>query len=134
MKKLIVLGASIIFLTVTANAQVKRETSPSQATQSDAKGKFKKKEVLKELNLSKEQRSQIKELRQSMKQEKETIENDKNLSEDQKQIKLKESHRSQQLKMNSILTPEQKEIIRKKKMDFKNNKADTMMNSEIPNQ
>ena len=68
MKKIITMGISICIINVAKQAQVKREVNPSQTTQSTIQKK-KNGKMMKELNLSKEQRSQMKELHQSMKQQ-----------------------------------------------------------------
>ena len=115
MKKLSAIAILFTFFAMNANAQVKRETTPSQNSATNSIQKNKNREMMKELNLSKEQRDQMKELHQSMKQKKEDINNDKTLSESQKKAKMKELRREQKEKMNTILTPEQKEKMKEGK-------------------
>ena len=86
MKKIIVALALCGVFIIGAQAQVKREADPSQMIQSNQK----KGKMIKELNLTKEQRSQIKEFHNAGKQQKESIANDNTLSDEQKQFKLKE--------------------------------------------
>lgn len=119
MKKLSAIAIVFIFFAMNANAQVKRETNPSQNSATDSIHKNKNREMMKELNLSSEQRSQMKELHQSMKQKKEDINNDKTLTEAQKKAKMKELRREQKEKVNNILTPEQIEKIREQKKNPK---------------
>ena len=109
MKKLLAVVFILYFFVSNAIAQVKREVNPSQNSQSNMVQKNKKKAMMKELNLTKEQRAQMKEFKQSMKQRKADITNDKTLTQEQKQAKLKELHKEKKEKMNSILTPEQRE-------------------------
>ena len=115
MKKLFVFVISLSFFASNAIAQVKREVNPSQTSQSNTMQKNKKKEMMKELNLTKEQRGQMKEFHQSMKQKKEDINNDQTLTEAQKKAKMKELHKEQKEKMNAILTPEQREKMKEQK-------------------
>jgi protein CpxP len=115
MKRLIVFIIALSFFASYAVAQVKREVNPSQATQVDTMRKNKNKEMMKELNLTKEQRGQMKEFHQSMKQKKEEINNDNTLTEEQKKAKMKELHKEQKEKMNAILTPEQREKMKEQK-------------------
>ena len=115
MKNLFVLAFFIAFLVSDGTAQVKREVSPSQSIQADTMRKNKKKEMMQTLNLTKEQRGQMKEFHQSMKQKKEAVAGDQSLTESQKKEKLKELHKEQKEKMNSILTPEQREKMMEQK-------------------
>ena len=108
MRPLFVLGMSVAFFTSSSIAQVKREVSSSQTVQSNATQKNNRKEMIRELNLTKEQRGKIKEFHQSMKQKKEAINTNQTLTADQKKEKMKEIHQEQKEKMNTILTPEQK--------------------------
>jgi Spy/CpxP family protein refolding chaperone len=119
MKKLFVFAISLGFFAPHATAQVKREVNPSQTSQSNAVQKNKKKEMMKELNLTKEQRGQMKEFHKSMKQKKEDINNDNTLTEAQKKDKMKELHKEQKEKMKAILTPEQKEKMKEQKKNMK---------------
>lgn len=115
MKKLFAIILTLTLFTFKGIAQVKRETNPSQNSASDSIQKNKKKEMMKELDLTKEQRSQMKEFHQSIKLKKETINNDQTLTQEQKQIKLKELHKEQKEKLNTILTPEQKEKLKEER-------------------
>jgi protein CpxP len=119
MKKLIVFVISLCFFASNAIAQVKREVNPSQTSQSNKMQKNKKKEMMKELNLTKEQRGKMKEFHRSMKQKKEDIKNDKTLTAAQKKAKLKELHKEKKQKMNAILTPEQREKMKEQKKNPK---------------
>ena len=64
--------------------------------------------MFRELDLTKEQRAKMKEINQSMKTSKEAIENDATLSETEKKQKLKTLRKEQAVKIQEILTEEQK--------------------------
>ena len=84
--------------------------------------------MLKELDLSREQKIKLKELRQSMKEKKEAIENDDKLSGPEKETKLKELRKEQAKNTMSILTPEQKVKMLKMRKDKKGGEMDEMDN------
>jgi Spy/CpxP family protein refolding chaperone len=115
MKKIIVALALCGVFIIGAQAQVKREADPLQMTQS----KQKKGKLIKDLDLTKEQRSQIKEFHKAINQQKESIANDNTLSDEQKKSKLKELRKDERKKINSILTLEQKEKLKEQKKNAK---------------
>jgi periplasmic protein CpxP/Spy len=119
MKKLFAFAICLGFFASNSIAQVTRKVNPSQAVQADTTKKNKKKEMMRELNLTKEQRGQMKESHQSMKQKKEEVNNDNTLTEAQKKDKMKALHKEQKQKMNAILTPEQKEKMKEQKKNKK---------------
>lgn len=107
MKKLFLLSMVGFFFALNAGAQVARESNPSQKMQSDSARHHQRGQLMNQLNLTPDQKSQMKSLRQSNKQEREAIQNDASLTQEQKKAKMKELHKSQSDKMNSILTPDQ---------------------------
>lgn len=119
MKKLFVFIISLSFFASHSIAQVKREINPSQNTRTNTMQKNKKRAMMKELNLTKEQKGQMKEFHRSMNQKKGSIKNDNNLSEAQKKDKMKELHKEQKEKMRTILTPEQREKMKKERKNMK---------------
>ena len=119
MRKLLIVLITFIAFVSNSNGQVKREASPSQSAQSNASQKANRKQMMKELDLTKEQRGQMKEFHKSMKQKKEAINNDPSLTEAQKQEKMKDLHKEQKEKMNTILTPEQKEKLKGERKNMK---------------
>jgi len=135
MKK-IVLMMALVFLATFSFAQVQRNKTSSLAkTDSTNTGIEKKKadgmdkkQMLKELDLSREQKIKLKELRQSMKQKKEAIENDDKLSDPEKQTKLKELRQEQAKNTMSILTPEQKVKMLKLRKEKKGMEMEEMDN------
>lgn len=108
MKKLLVIAIATCFFAVNSNAQVKRNVDPSQKTQSDSTHKNRNGKMMKDLNLTPDQKSKMKEIHQSTQQQKDAIKNDAGLTQEQKVQKFKELRSSQQEKMNSILTQDQK--------------------------
>ena len=87
MKKAILLASATFLFAVYSQAQVQRPVSPTQQVQSDPAGHGKMKN---ELNLSKDQKVQMKALHQENKQQMEAIKNDASLTPDQKKEKMKE--------------------------------------------
>ncbi|MBS1496933.1 MAG: hypothetical protein JSU03_02640 [Bacteroidetes bacterium] len=98
-------------LTSTGFAQVQRvytkKINPDSAQSEKTK--------LKELNLTKTQRGELKELNQQHKAAKDEIENDTTLTDIQKKQKLKELKRQHKEKMNSILTDDQKAQLKQRR-------------------
>lgn len=107
MKKLFLFALTGFFFAVSANAQIERNTNPSQKVQSDSAHHHHRGEMMDQLNLSPDQKSQMKSLRESNKQQRDEIKNDASLTQDQKRARMKELYKSQSEKMNSILTPDQ---------------------------
>ncbi len=101
--------------TLTVSAQIERKpvvvkTDSTQASVSDDKvDKQGRKERIKELDLTKEQKGKMKEIVQSGKTAKEAIENNTQLSEDDKKKQLRELQKAQAQKVQALLTPEQRE-------------------------
>ena len=122
MKKAILLASATFLFAVYSQAQVQRPVSPTQQVQSDPAGHGKMKN---ELNLSKDQKVQMKALHQENKQQMEAIKNDASLTPDQKKEKMKELRKSQSAKINSILTPDQqakrKEIMEQRRQNHMQN-------------
>ena len=109
-----------IFLTslsaINVNAQIRRATDSTQSVVSNSAKRTEKLETMKGLNLTKQQMSQLKEARRNMKQQKDAINNDQSLSDEQRENKLKDLRKEQKEKLNSILTPEQMEMLREERM------------------
>ena len=107
MKKVFLFVTAALLFAATSNAQVQRNSSSSQRVQSDSARHGRNGKMMNELNLSQDQKTQIKSLHQENKQQRDAIKNDASLTPDQKKQKMKELHQSQSDKMNSILTPDQ---------------------------
>ena len=107
MKKVFLFVTAAFLFAATSNAQVQRNSSNSQRVQSDSARHARNGKMMNELNLSQDQKTQMKSLHQENKQQRDAIKNDASLTPDQKKQKMKELHQSQSDKMNSILTPDQ---------------------------
>lgn len=73
------------------------------------------------LNLTADQKAQMKSLHQENKQQRDAIKNDASLTPEQKKEKMKELHMNQENKMNQILTPEQQATWKANKQKMKQN-------------
>jgi Spy/CpxP family protein refolding chaperone len=116
-------------------AQVQRQKKEVIKTDSAAAGTVQKetagpnkREMMKELNLSKEQRSKLKEFRQSAQAKKAAIENDDKLSATEKEDKMKEVKKEQLKNTMSVLSPEQKMKLLKMRKDKKGAPMEEMDN------
>jgi len=67
-----------------------------------------RKDIFRELNLSREQKQHLKKISQSTKAAKETIENDATLTASDKKAKLRTLRKNNALKIDAMLTEEQK--------------------------
>lgn len=119
MKKILAIVLSFSFFALNANAQVTRYVNPSQKVQRDSTHKKRDGKMMKDLNLSQSQQSQMKEFHQNMKQQRDALKNDASLTPEQKKAKMNELHNVQKEKMNSILTPEQKQKMQADKKERK---------------
>ena len=123
MKKLILIAIAGFFLAANTNAQVKRNAPHSKHMQSDSSQHFKRGDMMTQLNLNADQKTQMKALHQDMKQQRDAIMNDQTLTADQKKQKMKELRKTQSEKMNSILTPDQQAKMKElRKQKMKNHK------------
>ena len=123
MKKLFISLFAIGVFVSTGNAQVQRDANRSHRVQPDSSRHFKK-GMMSDLNLTEDQKSQMKEIQQSSRQQRESIKNDASLTPDQKKAKMKELQKSQSAKVNTILTPEQQA---KRKANMEKMKANGKM-------
>lgn len=110
--KIYLLAFALSVFSISASAQIERKpvarTDSSQAINADGKpDKQNRKERMKELDLTKEQKSKMKELRLSGKAAKDAIENNTQLSAAEKKKQSRELQKAQLAKMQTILTPEQ---------------------------
>ena len=123
MKKLFLVAIAGLFFAANSSAQAKRNVPHSQQMRSDSSRHFQKGKMQDQLNLTADQKSQMKALHQDMKQQREGIMNDQSLTSDQKKEKMKELRKSQSEKMNTILTPDQQAKMKElRKQRMKNHK------------
>ena len=98
-------------LNITAQIQrnvVKQKSDSTVTEPTQPKQDGSRKELLRELDLTKEQKIKMKEINQTMKLSKDAIENDTTLNENEKKEKLKVLRKEQVTKIQAILTEEQK--------------------------
>jgi Spy/CpxP family protein refolding chaperone len=117
-KKNFVILLLFVLPVLKSGAQIRRETNPSQNIVSNTPKKNNGGQIFKDMDLTKEQKEQVKSLRLTMKQRRQDINNDKSLTEEQRQEKMKELQAEQRKKLSTILTPEQM----KKLMDERRNR------------
>jgi len=115
--KISLLAFVFSLVALSAWAQIERKPviaakADSAQTTTTAKNKVDKqsrKERMKELNLTREQKGKMKEIMQSGKTSKNAIENNAQLSDQEKKKQLRELQKEQAFKVQAILTPEQRE-------------------------
>ncbi len=105
-----------LFCSVISLAQIERRSSPAKQTDSvgndaavNKMDKSSRKDMLKELDLTREQKSKLKEIHLANKAKKETIENNGQLSETEKKSRLRDLQKEQAQSVQAILTDEQKD-------------------------
>jgi Spy/CpxP family protein refolding chaperone len=108
MKKLLLIVLATGFFAFNSNAQVQRKVDHSQKVRSDSSHHFRRGGGMDNLNLTADQKAQMKSLHENNKQQREAIKNDASLTPDQKKAKMKDLYKAQSDKMNSILTPDQR--------------------------
>ena len=121
MKK-IVLGILLLSAGPFGYAQIQRNTPPAAmdtaslpARHAHAKGNHDMKKILHSLDLSKEQKSQIKAINQQFKSEKQTIINNTQLSDAEKKQQLKNLKLSRSEKINDVLTVPQRQKLKEER-------------------
>ena len=117
--KISLIAFILSLITLSASAQIERKPaaikkdSTQTVTDEGNKGdKQSRKERMKELNLTREQKGKMKEIMQSGKAAKEAIENNTQLSDQDKKKQLRELQKGQAQKVQAILTPEQLEKLK----------------------
>ena len=107
MKKLFLFVMAGFFFAMNTTAQVSGNANPNRKFQSDSSHHHHRGQMMEQLNLTPEQKSQLKSLHESNKLQRDAIKNDATLTQDQKRAKMKDLQKSQSDKFNSILTPDQ---------------------------
>jgi Spy/CpxP family protein refolding chaperone len=86
--------------TAPDNAQEQTQATPAQHEDKGA--------AMANLNLTDDQKAQIKQIREGARSRADAVKNDSSLSADQKETKLREIHRDTHQQMAKVLTPEQR--------------------------
>lgn len=124
MKKIIAILA-VAFMSQLAiaqeNASPEMKKANSERKMHHKKGKHKK-EMMKSLNLSDEQKGRLKELKTANKQKREAIRNNSSLTEAQKKEQLKALKQEQRNGMQSVLNDEQKQKMKEMREKMKDEK------------
>ena len=112
--KLSFIAFILSLISVSASAQIERKSvvitdSAQRSINDNEVDKQSRKERFKELDLTREQKGMMKEIMQANKAAKDAIENNTRLSDQDKKKQLRELQQSQMLKIQAILSPEQRE-------------------------
>ncbi len=115
--KIPVILALLLFSGLISQAQIERKPAARADSLKTEKAIAEKekpavKEVLRQLDLTREQRIRLKQIRDDNQAKKAAIENNTGLNDEQKKKQLKELKKEQANKLQSILTEEQKEKFR----------------------
>src|SRR5690348_11260610 len=132
MKKLFILSL-LIFITYIAPAQVQRVVTNSPKPDS-AKGtmpatdnkRLERKKMMRDLDLTKEQRSKLKEIHDAGQAKKEAIEGDDKLSDTEKQNRLRELRKEQSQNTMKILNPEQQQKMKAARIQMRKGQKDNV--------
>jgi Spy/CpxP family protein refolding chaperone len=109
MKKLLVLSLVACLFVLSSTAQVERayvDSSKNEMRQKGA-GKQEKREMMKELNLSREQMKQMKTLRQETKAKMDDLKAQDKITVEEKKQKMKAIQEERKTKLKAILSAEQ---------------------------
>ena len=114
--KISLLAFVLSLVTLSASAQIERKpvlAAKSDSTQTTTTAnkidKQSRKERMRELDLTREQKGKMKEIMQANKAAKDAIENNTRLSEADRKKQMRELQKSMAQKIQAILTPEQME-------------------------
>ena len=111
-------------ITLGSFAQVQRNVAPKKDSaeiampgetmngENEQSKKESKRQIIRSLNLSKEQKQKFKEIHQANKEKKESISSNDQLTESQKKDQLKELHKEAAMNMNSLLSEEQRDKVK----------------------
>ena len=124
MKKLFAFAFAAVILSSSSFAQTERQVD-KKAKMERHQGRHGKGEMMKDLNLSKEQKSQMKILLQEMKTKREALKAQDNLTVKEMREKQAALQAEQKARMEALLTAEQKakmEELRKQKMAEQGNR------------
>ena len=111
----------LVTVSISGFSQVRRESNKvkedSVTVVDTQKDKRSRRDMMKELNLNREQKQKLKEAKSSNQSAKAAIENDNTLTADQKKVKLRELKKAKLENLKTILSPEQIEKLRKMRQE-----------------
>jgi Spy/CpxP family protein refolding chaperone len=119
MKKLLVIAIATFFFAANSNAQVRRNVDAAQKVQRDSTHKKRDGKMMKDLNLTQDQKTKMNDLRKNFKEQRDAIKNDASLTQEQKKTKMQELNKTQREQMKNILTPEQQQKMQANKKEWK---------------
>ncbi len=119
---LILLFSSLLSFAQIERVPAKRPDSVTNNATVNSADKPGKKDLVKELDLTREQRIKLKEIRQSNKAKKDSIENNDQLSDTEKKTRLRDLQKEQAQSIQGILTGEQKEKLKNKRKEARKEK------------
>ena len=114
--KQIAITASFMLLSMFPALSKAQNTAPDAQDQSQSmqSQRGEKGDFLAGLNLTDDQKSQIKQIREGARSQADAVKNDASLSADQKEAKLHAIHRDKHEQMSKVLTPEQRKMMHEK--------------------
>lgn len=114
--KQIAIAASFMLLSMFPALSKAQNTAPDAQDQSQSmqSQRGEKGDFLAGLNLTDDQKSQIKQIREGARSQADAVKNDTSLSADQKEAKLHAIHRDKHEQVSKVLTPEQRKMMREK--------------------
>jgi Spy/CpxP family protein refolding chaperone len=121
--KIPVIAFMLSLVTISASAQIERKpvavkADSTQTVVADKKvDKQSRRERMKELDLTREQKGKMKEIMQSGKAAKDAIESNASLSDQDKKKQMRELQKAQMQKIQATLTPEQVEKFKASRKD-----------------
>ena len=127
MKKLLALSFAAVIISSAAIAQTERTVEAKPTTERHT-GKHGKNKMMKDLNLSKEQKSQMKANHQEMKAKREALKAQDNITVKEMREKQEALKIEQKSKMETILTSEQKTKMAEMKKQREAEKGEKKMN------
>ena len=138
MKKISILllfagSISLSFAQVQRTKTASKQSSDSLSATIETKqtGKLKKRQMMRELDLTKEQTGKLKEIKQANKAKTEEVLNNDKLTQEEKDAKLKTLHQQQAKNTLTVLNDEQKAKIKKMRTEKrKNKKSGTEMDNQ----
>jgi Spy/CpxP family protein refolding chaperone len=113
MKRIVMSAVVLMLATAAVNAQSDSTKAPRHQQH-----KMQQDGAMTQLNLSAEQQAQLKIMRQEFKQQREALAAQK-LTEAERRTQMKTLHQQQRTKMNTLLTPAQKEQLAKQRAEHK---------------
>jgi periplasmic protein CpxP/Spy len=125
MKKLLALSVLAAMFSFAATAQIDRASTDSSKTEKRGhKGRGEKREMMKELNLSKEQMKAMKTVQQDTKAKMQALKAQDNITVKEMKEKVKAIQEERKAKLKTILTPEQFAKLEEKMKEKRDNKKD----------